>query len=77
VWIQGEIIIYSVTLEYSARSKSIDILLNSYIAMVLYCNLYGTLFFEIDESWFSQPTNYRIIDISLYFIPMRMVIQLE
>jgi hypothetical protein len=37
----GEIIIYSATLEYSARSKSIDILPNSYIAMALYCNLYG------------------------------------
>jgi hypothetical protein len=43
VWILGEIIIYSATLEYSARSKSIDILLNSYIAMALYCNLYGTV----------------------------------
>jgi hypothetical protein len=41
VRIQRGIIIYSATLEYSARSKSIDILLNSYIAMALYCNLYG------------------------------------
>ena len=35
--------IYNATLEYSARSKSIDILPNSYIAMALYCNLYGIL----------------------------------
>jgi hypothetical protein len=33
--------IYSATLEYSARSKPIDILPKSYIAMALYYNLYG------------------------------------
>ena len=34
--------IYSIILEYSARSKSIDILPNSYIAIAPYSNLYDS-----------------------------------
>jgi hypothetical protein len=49
--------IYGATLEYSARSKPIDILPKSYIAMALYCNLYGTGLIDYEQvTW---PFKYR------------------